>query len=59
MNSEERTAARITRLEDDIAYIYTWYANNAPGVQVRESGALAEKWAELDFLYLVDEDVAA
>lgn len=50
------TAARITFLEDKLAFVYQYFASRAPGVTVKEEGTVAAMWSELDFLYLVDAD---
>lgn len=54
-NTAESTEARITFLEDKLAYTYGWFATRAPGVKVKEEGIVADIWAELDFLYLATE----
>lgn len=47
------------RLEQEIAAIYYRGAREAPGVQIREAGLLADLWAEFDYRLeegLIDPD---
>lgn len=41
---------KLTQLHEQIAHIYRWWANEAPGVTPREDGHLANLWAEVDKL---------
>lgn len=41
----------IEQVEYEIKSIYTWYAEQAPGVTPQEQGPLADLWALADQLY--------
>ena len=41
---------KLVYLHEQIAHIYRWWANEAPGVTPREDGHLANLWAEVDKL---------
>ena len=41
---------KLAQLHEQIAHIYRWWANEAPGVTPREDGHLANLWAEVDKL---------
>lgn len=43
-------AMTLEEVEDEISSIYHWFAQEAPGVVVREEGLLAELWAVADRL---------
>lgn len=58
MNSEQRQQARITFLEDKIAFAYRYCAERGINPGNPQTGELAKMWDELDFLYLT-EGVAA
>ena len=41
----------IEQIENDIAGIYRWWAQSAPGVTPLEAGHLADLWALADYEY--------
>jgi hypothetical protein len=41
----------LEQAENEIAAIYRWFAQEAPGVTVREEGHLANLWAVADAHY--------
>lgn len=47
---------RIHTLEKQAEEIYLWFHREAPDVKPQETGALAEIWRELDFLYSREAD---
>lgn len=55
MNSQQATKARITQLEDKLAYTYQFFEEKHPGVRVNETGPVKDMWQELDFLYTVED----
>lgn len=41
----------LEEVEREIAGIYVWFSENAPGVQVQEIGHLSDLWAVADSYY--------
>lgn len=47
--------SRIAELEQGIATVYRWFAENAPGVTPKEEGHLGMMWEEADALYVLTD----
>lgn len=45
----------LNEVENEIAGIYRWFSQEAPGVSVREEGHLAQLWAVADRLIELEE----
>lgn len=50
------SAMSLEEVENEISNVYHWFAQEAPGVVVREEGILAELWAVADGLIAEEED---
>lgn len=46
----------IVEVEREIAAVYRWFAERAPGVRVQEAGRLADLWALFDRLVAEEGD---
>ena len=45
----------IESVEREIAATYVFFAENAPGIRVQETGHLADLWAVADAYYALEE----